>query len=68
MTSQGGSAGGRSTSFPAEGEFVELLLPLPKEQFSALVVAARRLNMTVGELLRRTIGECLRPPDSGRSP
>jgi hypothetical protein len=46
-------------SEPFGMEVMELLLPLPRDQFFALEAAAFRLNLTVGQLLRHTISDFL---------
>jgi hypothetical protein len=49
-------------------EVTELLLPLPSTQFLALEDAATRLNLTVGQLIRRTVGEFLMKCNPAESP
>jgi len=46
-------------SEPFGMKVMELLLPLPRDQFFALEAAAFRLNLTVGQLIRRTIRDFL---------
>jgi hypothetical protein len=49
-------------------EVTELLLPLLSTQFLALEDAATRLNLTVGQLIRRTVGEFLMQCNPAESP
>ena len=67
MTSQDGIADSRQPIFPPTSEVVELMLLLPRKQFSALEAVARRLNLTMGQLLRRTVGEFLLQPVPGNT-
>jgi hypothetical protein len=68
MTRQDGIAG-KCKKFPLTAEVVELMLLLPKNQFVALESIASRLNLTVGQLLRRTVSNFLRPaPGDHRVP
>jgi hypothetical protein len=46
-------------SEPIGMEVMELLLPLPRNEFFALEATAFRLNLTVGQLIRRTISDYL---------
>jgi len=45
--------------FPPSSEVVELVFLLPSNQFCALGVVAGQLNLTVGQLLRRTVSTFL---------
>ena len=62
MTSQDGTADSHQPVFPPRSEVVELMLLLTRNQFSALEVVASRLNLTIGELIRRTVGDFLLQP------
>ena len=65
MTNQDGIADSRQPIFPPRSEVVELMLLLTRNQFSALEVVSRRLNLTIGELLRHTVGDFLLQPMPG---
>ena len=65
MTSQDGIADIRQPNFAPTSEVVELMLLLPRNQFSALEVVAGRLNLTLGQLLRRIVGDYLLQPMPG---
>jgi hypothetical protein len=47
---------------PAGAEVTELALQLPSEQFEALEEEAYRLQLTVGQLIRRTVNDFLLKP------
>ncbi|VTS05689.1 hypothetical protein [Tuwongella immobilis] len=49
-------------SAPMDAEVVELALLLPRWQAMALESAARKRNMTTGQMLRRLLGEMLTGP------
>lgn len=49
------------SAFPHAAEVVELHLLVPVCQFTALEAVAARSQLTVAALLRRTIGDFLRP-------
>ena len=66
MTAEVGTGSGWADSSLHATDEVELHLLLPAGQFSALEAAALRPELTVGELLRRTSGEFLRPPPAAR--
>jgi hypothetical protein len=46
-------------SEPSGIEVMELMVRLPRNQFFALEAVAFRLNLTVGQLIRRTISDFL---------
>jgi hypothetical protein len=62
MPSQDGTADSRQPISLRRSEVVELMLLLTRNQFSALEVLAGRLNLTIGELIRRTVGDYLLQP------
>jgi hypothetical protein len=62
MTSRDGTADSRQPFSHCGGELVELILLLTRNQFSALEVMARRLNLTISELVRRGVGDFFLQP------
>jgi hypothetical protein len=62
MTRQQRMSNGCQRMFPPAGDVVELMLLLPSNQFAALEVVAGRLNLSVGQLLRRTLSDFLLHP------
>ena len=67
MTNQEGIADSRQRMFSPTGDVVELMLLLTADQFSALEVVAGRLDLTVGQLLRRTVSDFLLRPTPGNT-
>jgi hypothetical protein len=66
MTAEGGTGSGWADATLHATDVIELHLLLPARQVSALRAAALRSELTVDDLLRRTIGEFLRPPPPAR--
>ncbi len=53
--------------FPPSSEVVELVFLLPSNQFCALGVVASQLNLTVGQLLRRSVSDFLSRSNSANT-